>query len=187
MYYIGVDPDLHHTGVALLDENKVLFVRCISIFQKYKGSEASLQMSLALCRPWFDRMINNAYVVVEGQELYLGGGTKNPRNILHLSQVAGACIVTAQNQALAIDGNYFPVPSKWKGQVPKQIHQARILQKLDWGYKKIGAVLDGYCYPIDEDGLAKDGMPKTHWKHVVDAIGLAQWGKEQYEKELAKA
>jgi len=187
MYYIGVDPDLHHTGVAVLDECGVLEVRCFQTPGKNKEGAAVLAMAGALLCPWFDRMFNYAIIVVEGQEIYGGGGTKNPRNILHLAQAAGAAIVAAQHQATYIETTYFPVPSKWKKQIPKQVHQSRILQKLDWEHEAVGDQKTGYCYPVDENNLPKNGMPQSHWKHIVDAIGLAQWGKEQYEKELAKA
>lgn len=70
---------------------------------------------------------------------------------------------------------FLPLPSQWKGSVPKEIHQARVLRKVGIEPKK-GA---GYCYPADPKVLKRWGFPKGSWKHLSDAIGLALWGLEQ--------
>lgn len=188
-YLIGVDPDLHHTGLALLngDTGAVLDVLCITANGKTR-EDAVVAMVHALDVPWFiDHDLDDMgiVVVVEAQELYLGGGTQNPRNIMHLAQVAGAALAAAACQ-FRRTVLHFPRPAEWKGQVPKRVHQHKTLGKLGWEHKQVGTDQRGYCYPTIGNGdVARPPLPKTQWKHVVDAIGLALWGMEKRDRVMS--
>lgn len=187
MYCIGVDPDLHNIGLALLNgDGTVLDVRIISSSGK-KEEAAVIAMARQLRVEWFPGYAyhnTELTIVVEAQELYLGGGTKNPRNIMHLAQVAGAAICVASYMAIGPNKTlYFPRPQEWKGQVPKRIHQARILKQLGWPHVQVGTNNRGYSYPITGEQqlcpCARPPLQKTQWTHAVDAIGLALWGLEK--------
>jgi len=185
IFSIGIDPDLHHTGLALLcdgcdvgTELAVLDVKCIAA-AGLKCEAAVIEMVHQLSIDWFPGSIGlgPVLITVEAQEIYLGGATKNPRNIMHLAQVAGAALACATRQFIN-PILYFPRPATWKGQVPKQIHQERTLDKLGWPCRRVGTLKGGYCYPTASSivDIARAPLPKTHWKHVVDAMGLALWG-----------
>ncbi len=187
MFFIGIDPDLHNTGLALLngDTGEVIEVKCVSSSGK-KEEEAVIAMARALRFEWFPGytyLDTPSTVVIEAQEIYAGGGTKNPRNIMHLAQVAGAAIAIAIRITTGPKKNlWFPRPAEWKGQVPKRIHQARILKRMKWDCQKVGTKDRGYCYPtMPNSDLAREPLQKTQWKHVVDAIGLAQWGIKRHQ------
>jgi hypothetical protein len=123
-------------------------------------------------------------VAVEAQEIYQfgTGRTANPKSIMYLATVAGMALA-AHSRAFHL---FFPTPQAWKGSVPKIIHQARILSKCGWKYEKVGTLDNGYCYPVDVP-IGLGDFKKTDWKHLVDAIGLALYAKEQYELAVRKA
>jgi len=54
-----------------------------------------------------------------------------------------------------------PIPSDWKGSVPKSIHHKRILARLR----------------VSEEALAH--IPKGQQQHVIDAAGLALWAVDR--------
>lgn len=61
---------------------------------------------------------------------------------------------------------YFPRPSEWKGQTPKDVHQRRLVAQLDE-------------YGV---GLVRE---KGHDHHDVwDAVGLALWALEKEGKDV---
>jgi hypothetical protein len=177
-YYLGIDPDLHNTGIALLDgAGAMVETWCVTIPTKLKGEAAVVSMAAALHLWLMDlsefpgSVFTGMTVVVEGQEIYRGK-TPNPMDILRLGQVAGAAVGVMGN---ACDRILLPTPNKWKGSVPKHIHQARTLTKLGVDYK-VTSGSDRYAYPVDDSGNARPPFPKSKWKHIVDGIGLAQWG-----------
>ena len=59
---------------------------------------------------------------------------------------------------------HTPIPSEWKGTVPKAEYQKRILTaatfNTECGFKSV---------------------KQAHLSHVVDAIGLAMWGFEKFK------
>lgn len=188
MFFIGADPDLHTTGIALVSDNPAdpIKVWCIEVEKDVrKGRDAAVAMIEAINR--FSGGVSD-YFAVEAQEIYQGAGqdadTKNPRSILWLGHVAGALFFFLNMEA--IEG-YFPSPQEWKGTVPKQIHQARILTSLRIPYEKVGKdPRTGYCRPTDFSRFQGEVKSKTHWKHLIDALGLALWAKDQYHLQVNK-
>ena len=186
MIVLGIDPDLHQTAFALVQDEpfvKILRVEVLSIPETLKGTDAVVAMSSALgAAPY--RYAGTSLVVVEGQQIYLGSGQARPDSILRLAQVAGAAL-----GAFWAFSKMMPRPTEWKGQVPKGIHQARILKRFGIFYKVVGR--EKGCVPLTlegEPGLAgvegSDLVPKGAWIHVVDAIGLALWAIEQAKSSL---
>lgn len=184
--FLGIDPDLHHTGIALLDEfGRVLGVECVVLGPKHTGEEAVVLMSRAIGAVIgmindYKPGVNN--VIVEGQTISFRQ-TADPDSIIKLAHVTGAC-VGAANELLECAVR-IPKPREWKGQVPKQVHHQRILDRLGWKYELHGSPKNGYAAPTDPPVGRK--LKATHWKHVVDAIGLGQWGIKKHNTSIVIA
>jgi hypothetical protein len=184
MIYLGLDPDLHNTGLAVVDEEGlVAHVEIIRTAKCFIGEEAVQKMIQELARRLpmlmgtLDIIPDPEYLscTVEGQQIYLGTGAARPDSLLLLAQVAGA----AAGILAPFCGHLtLPRPRKWKGSVPKPIHQARILGRMGWSYKKG----QGYTIPTAPPAHLTKLKPEE-WKHVVDAIGLAQWDRGDLRPE----
>jgi len=174
MIILGIDPDLHNTGIATLLGSQVREVAVARVSRRLKGRDAVLAMVDSIASTV--GLLTDAVelVVVEGQVIYLGK-TKNPMSILHLAQVAGGALRSGFARS-----KLLPEPREWKGSVPKQIHQARVLTELGWAFERRGTVKDGYCVPTSAPNVFGAGaLRPSDWKHVTDAIGLALWGYEK--------
>ena len=177
MICLGVDPDLHNTGWALVesgDSPVVLAVGVAKVSGRYKGTDAIVRMSKSFYSSVLISDLDDPdLVVVEGQEIYVGKSKARHSDILSLAQAAGVCLGLLAHCYPSL----LPKPKEWKGEVPKQTHQSRVLQKLhgDWTWEKIGSQKDGYCNVTSAPSHLST-LNKTAWKHVIDAIGLACWG-----------
>lgn len=163
---IGLDPDLHATGIAWCTLEKVQRVAVARVSAKLKGEEAVIAMSEAIRRVLgfsFDR------AVVEGQEIYLRH-TKNPDSILRIGQVAG-CALGLMTEDLTPSSIRLPRPKEWKGSVPKEIMAARIMRHYGMTVKNRSSIPGSL------------GITNKEWGHVTDAIGLALWGCRQESKK----
>ena len=170
---VGIDPDLHTTALCWWPAGE-LTPRRLEIFRvpkEIKGQDcaAFLQHELLL-----SRLANLA--VIEGQQIRTARGheTKNPKSIVDLATVAGVFAGRPEfGETLIVQAQ------QWKGSVPKQIHQARILARIPGTkYKTVGTKEKGYCYPTAGPLITLGkaaGLRRGDWKHVVDAIGIAQW------------
>lgn len=186
---IGVDPDLHRTAFAAVCEQQVLAVGVARVASWLKGPDAVAAM-VAMLRyhhsdaehSWDHWTRLSSVLVVEGQQIYAGGkkSTKGWDSVLLLAQVAGAAagILTQYRQDLII-----PRPQKWKGSIPKAVHQARVLKRRGIEYDMKGSKTPKsdtrYCVPRGRLAAGSDTLADSDWKHVVDAIGLADWGLAQ--------
>lgn len=174
MNYIGIDPDLHNLGLAIVDdEGEVSHVEVIRVPGSYKGESAVQKMiqELASRFPVLGQSFPDrdyVHAIIEGQQIYSGSGLARPDSMLLLAQVAGAAAAALSPFCAQIE---LPRPRKWKGSIPKPIHQARVLGRLGWTYKKG----QGYTIPTNPPAHLTKLKPEE-WKHVVDAIGLARWG-----------
>lgn len=200
MIYIGIDPDLHRTGVFVISEKDgeiiAMSPKCLKVAGDLKAEDAAVAMARRL-RTVFDdlavtaELAGGAVVAVEGQEVsYTARSGKNPRSVLQLAWVSGAAVAAALSLPPSNRQRiYLWPPAKWKGSVPKQIHQARIYKQLGWEAKKVGKPDTGYCQPVGDD--VKDLEKKCDikpgdWKHVGDAMGLALKAMEVYKRESAR-
>jgi hypothetical protein len=193
MIFLGGDPDMHTCGLATVDENlKPTWVGCLRVDAKYKEQEAIVRMVQRINTHWFNAMPveqENSYAV-ESQEMYRYGrqSDTNPRNLLHLAHISGA-LLCRLNYIFPGGGGYLPKPAEWKGTVDKLVYQKWILQKAGVPFNTV-VVLGGkkpYCSLLTSDIPGSSDLNPGDWKHVVDAIGLAQYAATRYLKESRKA
>lgn len=216
MLFVGADPDLDTSAIAAVDnDGNVRFVGVICNETKATGRQAVIDATAAISKSLpdiadfllSDERIGGIHLCVESQEIY-AGKTKNPRSILWLGQVAGALLLGLR--ALFEDRLgpcLFPPPQEWKGSIPKEAHQGRILKKLGWEWEVRGSKRrsqkartkpllqkhssTGYCVPKLTDAIkaipGASDLKESDWKHVVDAIGLAVWARDQWNQSQAIA
>lgn len=198
--FMGIDPDLHTIPLAILStvspESDVLdgpiFIAQIEVPKKFKETAAVIQIAKQLGlmgspvgNPGEIRVHS---ISVENQSLQQARTSgANPNDILKLGQVGGMLLMSVASLS---ENLYFPDPQKWKGSVPKPIHQARVCKRLGWQFDQTKS----YSYPVglkegedyifttvDENGQVTEKTPrKTDWKHIVDSIGLAFYAKDVF-------
>lgn len=172
---LACDPDLHHSGLALV---RLADGRPVWVGVGNTTGETGDDAVIVQLRQLQNRM--PGYVVyasiVESQEIaYTARQGKNPRSMIPVAHVAGG-VVAMFNACYSPSIQYLVKPQAWKGDVPKGIHQARTLSKLGWKYETIGSGDDKYCRPTElPDVSCADRLNKGDWKHVVDAIALGMW------------
>lgn len=179
--FVGIDPDLHNTGIAVVNQfGSVLAVECVSIGTSLRGAKAVVCMSdnLSQDMAYYRDAFHLMRAAVEGQTISFHQ-TKNPASIIHLAHVTG-CAVSAIS-AHTTHPTLIPPPREWKGQVPKQIHHQRICERLGWTFTLHGTKKSGYASPNDPP-VGKQLKP-SQWKHVLDAVGLALWVAEKHARE----
>lgn len=92
-------------------------------------------------------------LVIEKMQIY----ARRPwEPMINISILSGILL-----QSIRWDRVSLPYPRDWKGQVPKTIHNQRIIASLD---------------QQSRDRLDLVGVPAGKKHNVIDAIGLAKWG-----------
>jgi len=183
MFFIGVDPDTVRPAFAFLSEEgevKHLFCPKIPNKENYKMMEQFSESASDVDGSILD---GKGRACIESQYI---GSNSTANSTMHLARNCGACQVLLTIFGVAVDdfeliSQKLIAPVKWKGSIPKDIHQARVLKKLGWGYVKKGGK-SPYCIPKNPPDQFKH-LKAGEWKHLVDAIGMAMWAKEVYEKE----
>lgn len=166
MIYIGIDPDTKATGIGVLKGGKpvaALLCRASGRFTKDRapGMIESLHRGL--------QDINNDFcgfapsgiveVAIEWQKIRAGEYARKAQNIADVLGVSYACLAVVK-MVFPYAEIELPLPSEWKGTIPKAVHQKRVIRKLG---------LEG-----PNADLLK-GMTKTNASHVIDGLGLALW------------
>lgn len=180
---LGADPDLHSTSLCLVEAatGNPLAVQCVKSAKGLKGRAAVVSTIKALqgCVRSMLVALDEPQLIaacVESQEIAYSSKTgANPRDLMMLANISGCLLAESGYETPNL---LLPAPADWKGQVPKQIHQARIYGKMLWDYEKIGKdPKKGYSRPtnVPTDLVVVGELNKADWKHVGDAIGLAQW------------
>lgn len=180
-YFLGVDPDLSSTACAVVDETGNEVGKWMTLS---RSRDSLLQMKNLTVVDCLSHVQEYDGVAVEAQQhIPRKAGQKfeiDPNDLIHIAQVAGAAIGMAKKYLKYPLGIIlFPLPVQWKGSVPKHIHQNRILRKAGYAAEQIGIAGSGdrkHCYIKDSE------FGKGDWKHLADAIGLAQWAAEQVQR-----
>jgi hypothetical protein len=177
---IGIDPDMHRPGIGVLDfdDGSLLAVGCPKIATGLTGQEAIEEWANSgrgLLRGLLQSLKEPCVraIAVEGQEIVSSAKRgANPGDLLRLATIAGFLVAEAGYECK--HETYFPLPQRWKGSVPKDIHQSRILSRLGILSQKRA----GYSAPAPSgfaNVLGASDLNVSDWKHVVDGIGLAAW------------
>lgn len=182
--FIGVDPDLHATAIAILDgRGYVRDIHLTKVHDSIKGQDAviatveQVRDIVGLLREPDPIDSAKTWVVVESQEVsYSAKQGANPRSMIPVAQVAGIAmglLATLDRTSVSL-----ALPQKWKGSVPKHIHQARIAKMMGWEYRIAGGKQP---YVVPKPPRSFPGMGKctdSTWKHAMDAVGLALYARE---------
>lgn len=169
--FVGIDPDTHRTAIALLYPSDAWQIRIVPVGRELKGRDAMIEM----CRH-MQRHIANlpapAACAVEGQTFLMNGKARF-EDIGYCASVSGAVLASFSGSAPA----YCPEPSAWKGNVPKDIHHARIGKRLGFDVEIKGSGKTAYGMPTDK--TIRGQLPlASDWKHGLDALGLALWVRD---------
>ena len=173
MMYVGVDPDTRNCPIVALREGSDRIE--VEILRVPKGL-ANVEATLEMCRQMHDHTVHwPAKVAVERMSMVQAKQRgANPQYICNLNLVAGAALAMFSDLRNVL---ICPLPSEWKGQVPKPINHSRTLRKLNMqpGHRTLE-----YTAPSVEDQSRfdlPDGFKLSDWKHVMDALGLALHAK----------
>ena len=210
MNFLGIDPDMHHLGMALVNED-LRIVRVFTIKNRGPGPqdavphgyEAVILMARKLAEVLQQSPITNplhpAYslvaAAVEGQQVYgrYTAGKVDPNDLKNLATVTGFCLMAALG---AVPEVYIPLPAEWKGQAHKRASQKVILGRAGVleHFHEAGSKTQtpsGYM-ALNDDAPAglipgSEAILSGQWKHVNDAIGLAQYAARTYLDGVVKA
>ncbi len=138
MIALGIDPDLHTTGIALVErlgegDCRLLWTATARVGPEFKRRDAVAPMAVCIQGCLKNRPSGGCdRVVVEAQSAYLGNSSTPPADLLVLAQITGVAISVAVEHILyeVYDRVLVPRPSEWKGNVPKKIHHARLRGKI---------------------------------------------------------
>lgn len=191
-YHLGIDPGVREVAWVVISESSIVDSGVVeNIYpssrrrdlQRIGAVEMAHDAAADISRRLDLSKLSSA--TVEGQQLYQGSNV-DPLDLILLAQVAGACL-GAVAATCSLVHLFSPSPREWKGTVPKKIHQGRLLRRYGYPYA-VGAPKsrEPYCYPADGRHFPStdqsDGFRQTDYKHLVDALGLAEWGMRQFTR-----
>ncbi len=189
MLFLGCDPDMHAMAFAWVDTQlKPVYIELTKIQASWKGTAAIVRMAeeLADRKPFLAGQVCG--FAVEGQDLTRRddkGRKPNPYTILNLSAVAGSGIsyCWARCGTKSEAKGKMPLAREWKGQVSKLAHHKRILHHAGITQFTEAGGEEGYCVvtdPLVVVDVYGGKLNPGDWKHIVDAIGLAQYAATCY-------
>ena len=152
---VGIDPGVRCSGVAELENDRVVNVWPLerrsttlsaNITQQCQDLAAALGASLS----GYD------VVAVELPTVYPGSPVR-PSDLIEIAAVAGALAATVPADLIEI-----VEPRRWKGSVPKDVHNRRMIEKMP----ELRELLGQYKRQLHE--------------HMVDAAGLARWASGRF-------
>lgn len=162
MLALGIDPDLHTTGIAVVESlpqsYHLRWVGTARVGDEHKRNAAVGPMAQAMSKILTvlraKHFVSFNCIVVEGQQFYGGASRSSPADLICLAQAAGAAAgVTAP---IFPDSKILmPLPPKWTGGIPKEIRHARLASKVI-------------------------GFDICRNEHERDAVGLAVWGLSRF-------
>mgnify|MGYP000125496789 CR=1 FL=1 len=174
---IGVDPDKDTPAFA-----SVMIEEDLSTKVVFCGVAENEMLVLGrVCqftRTELDLESIETRIFIESPEaVYARGRGIRIQDIVELARTAGA--IAGSFATMGMGPIDYVTPAEWKGQVPKDISQARTCSRLGWGYQRKGGK-KGYCIPsgVTHFPAGVESLKGSDWKHVLDAIGIALWGAD---------
>jgi len=154
---VGIDPGVHLCGWAFALNLRILDTGVES--DKPTGADVASVNSLVYAFNMIGRMTKPELVIVEHPVIY-PLSKADPNDLVRLASVAGvvgaACAVASLGCRLE-----FVEPRRWKGSVPKDIHNDRARHRSPEAVELV------------------ERLPKSQRNHVWDAIALAVWKAER--------
>jgi hypothetical protein len=178
MIYLGIDPDTTHMGIASLRNGslKVALARVPDgpVLQRLVAMTRTsyiYEEILSVLPSW--PLSKGEQIVAAVEMQHARPKDRRPDDIVKLATAAGIALCAVSGY-VGVSGTILtPIPSEWKGQVPKGEKQNRIVQEI--GIAHFARALKWADIPIPPDlgnftteftGLAS---------HVIDAAGLCVW------------
>lgn len=169
----GVDPDLHTTAVCFWEVGELLpcALTILRVPKEFRGQDCAARLQQEMTFGVSD-IGSVTLCVVEGQRMRYGGAsrTKRPQDLIDLAAVTGVFLGRPEfGETLVVE------PSTWKGSMSKATHQARTLLRIPGTRIKS---TKAYSYPVAGPLVElgeRMGIKRTDWKHLADAVGIAQW------------
>lgn len=162
MLLLAVDPGVRACGVALFEDEQLVAADWVRTKEEALPKAADA-LATAVGR-WAQRAGSGFpdYVVIERPKVYENREHEVDKDdLISLAIVAGA--VWEGLAGFARDGE-FVLPREWKGQVPKDVHNARVMKHLEPEERAI--VHRVKCTP-----------KQIH--NVIDAVGLGLWAVDR--------
>jgi len=152
---LGIDPSCQsdHTGVAVLEGERVLKVSTVPLRGR-SVMQRLLSMPSQLSGVLYDVLgtLKPTVVAVEGQDLR--ARHYKPQDIVNLGVAAGIILGVCTNKVDIGTPIYMPKPVQWKGSIPKDVFQKRVLRDLDMKANQFGRTKDQQEHCIEAAGLA---------------------------------
>lgn len=188
MQFLGCDPDLSTAPIASVDEDlKLLWVVVVKAVPDLPPIIGMVQALHHASVPYNVSLPVMAYAV-EAQEIYPDSRVP-AQDILHLGQMAGAAMLRLREiNSMAVA--YFPKPVQWKGTREKLPHHHQILLKAGCPVELLGRAGGKNPYGYPQEGAfpyLPIQYPMSQWKHICDAVGLAQFAAVTYLAAERKA
>lgn len=152
---LAVDPGLRVCGIAYFNNGTLSF--CVLVRNPEREARGPMawmalaQQLRAVVPPW---CVPDTVVLEVPQVYVIGRGKGDPADLIELAGVDGA--IAAQFP----DAKHLGYrPRDWKGSVPKDVHQARVLKTLSEADKR----------------LIEESSPASLRHNVIDAVALGAW------------
>ncbi len=158
---ISIDPSWRGTGTAQFDNDSLLLkeVHLLSVGKTKLTWESMARLAGSLSLQLYNAHNGARIGIIEVPKVYPHSSKKSadgtehnvdPNDIVRLAYLAG----------VLAPGVETVTPQEWKKQVPKKIHNQRVLSRLN---EKERYLIEDYNCP-------------AHLKHnVIDAVGLGLW------------
>jgi len=145
-YLVTVDPGTRYLAYAVVSSEGRLIEA-----KKFVLDAEMLGVRCAQAAQWMRHITyGGCHALLVEHPRVNQGSRADPNDIVDLATITGACCTAPVGNVMLVK------PSRWKGSVPKKIHQARLLGRL----------------PLDWIKMLGDSV-KDH--DIVDAVGIAWW------------
>lgn len=159
MLILAVDPGVNGSGWALLRSNDASLINYGTLHGKGLWAQKASQIMVGFEKVfavWEDYI---GQVYIESPVFMRGFGgytTASTGSLVKLAMLCGAMFLYSLKKQ---HGTILVEPSKWKGQLPKKVCNARVLRILEKSNASIG----------------------TASNHALDAIGLGLWALGRFK------